>query len=86
VQELGGSTARQTAELARGNIPYHGRHAQFVNGGWPGGRSLSALLVSMSMNPLLSWRLNFFGNFMKFVISGFHNIYLETDCESVIGC
>jgi len=32
VQELGGSTARQPAKLASGDIPYRGRHAQFRNG------------------------------------------------------
>jgi len=36
VQGLGGSRARQIAKLVNGNIPYHGRHAQFMNGGWPG--------------------------------------------------
>jgi len=28
----GGSIARQTAKLADGNIPYHKRHAPFMNG------------------------------------------------------
>jgi len=28
VQELGGSTARQPAQLASGNIPYHEHHGQ----------------------------------------------------------
>jgi len=32
VQELGGSTARQIAKLANGNIPYHRCRAQFLNG------------------------------------------------------
>jgi len=27
-------------KLAKGNIPYHGCHAQFMNGDWPGGRNL----------------------------------------------
>jgi len=31
--------ARQTDRLANGNIPYHGCHAQFRNGGWPGAGS-----------------------------------------------
>jgi len=26
-------------KLARGNIPYHGRYAQFINGGWLEGRN-----------------------------------------------
>ena len=33
MQELGGSTARQTARLASGNIPYHRCHAQLIKGG-----------------------------------------------------
>jgi len=28
------------AELVGGNIPYPGHHAQFMNGGWLGGRNL----------------------------------------------
>jgi len=52
--------------LPSGNIPYHRQHAQFMNGGWLGGRKLSALLVSLSPNPLLSGSLNFFENFPKF--------------------
>ena len=28
-------------ELANGNIPYHGCQAQFMDGGWQGGRTLS---------------------------------------------
>jgi len=39
MQELAGSTARETAKLANRNIPCHGRHAQFINEGWPGGRN-----------------------------------------------
>jgi len=27
-------------QLASGNIPYLGRHAQFMSGGWPRGRNL----------------------------------------------
>jgi len=35
VQELGGSTDRQTAKLADRNIPYHRHHVQLINGvGW----------------------------------------------------
>jgi len=37
--ELGGSIAREIAKLANGNIPYCGRHAQFIEGGWPGGKN-----------------------------------------------
>jgi len=33
VQELGGRAGRQPDN---GNIPYHGCHAQFVNGSWLG--------------------------------------------------
>jgi len=63
VQELGGSTARQPAKLACGNTPYHRCHAQSVNGDWPESRKLSADLVSVSSNPLLSGSLNFFWDF-----------------------
>jgi len=35
------STARQTAKLPNGNIPYYKCHAQFINRGWLGGRNLS---------------------------------------------
>jgi len=62
VQELGGSRARQSAKLASGNILYHGCPAPFMNGHWPGDRKLSALLVSMNLNPLLSRSSNFSGN------------------------
>ena len=81
MQELGGSTGRQTARLANGNIPYQRHHAQLRNGGLPGGRKLSALLISMSSNPLLSGSLKFFRNF---VILVFHDYYLGSGCESVI--
>ena len=47
-------------KLGNGNIPYHRRHAQFMNGGWLGGRKLSALLVLLSLNPFLAGNLNFF--------------------------
>jgi len=45
VEQVGGS--REGAEpgrqpkLANRNIPYHGQHAQLMNGGWPGGQELS---------------------------------------------
>ena len=87
--------ARQIAKLADVNIPYHGRHAHFMNGGWPGGQEpLSARLVSMSSNPLLSGSLKFsgslpfLGSFVKFsksASSAFCDCCLGTDCESVIG-
>ena len=47
MQELGGSTARQRAKLAHGNIPYHRRHAQVMNEVGQGGGTLSS---SMSSN------------------------------------
>ena len=37
--ELGGSTARQPARLASGEIPYRGRHAQCRDGLDGGGRN-----------------------------------------------
>ena len=39
MQGLGGSTARQIAKVANGNIPYHRHHTQFMNRGWRGGRN-----------------------------------------------
>jgi len=39
--------------LASGNIPYHRYHAQFMNGGRPSDRKLSALHIFMSSNPLV---------------------------------
>jgi len=59
VQELGGSTANQTAELANGNIPQHRRHARFMNEGWLGGRERLALFIFVSSNHLLSGSSNF---------------------------
>jgi len=50
VQELGGSTARETAKLANGNIPHHRRPAQFMNGDWLGDRNLFVVVFP----PLLS--------------------------------
>jgi len=86
VQELGGSTDRQTDRLVSGNIPYHRHHTHFVYGSWPGAGRLSALLIFMSSNPLLSREcLNFFRNLAKLTISGFCDCYLETDCESFVG-
>jgi len=40
-------------ELANGNIPCHRHHAEFTYGAWLGGRNLSALLVSVSLNGCL---------------------------------
>jgi len=39
VQELEGSTARETAKLASGNISCLKHHVQFMNGDWLGGGS-----------------------------------------------
>ena len=80
MQELRGSTTRQLAKLADGNIPYHRHHAQFTNGSWPGAGRLSALLVPVSSNPILSREcLNFFRNLAKLVICGLCDCYSRTD-------
>jgi len=93
VQELGGSTARQGARLANGNIPYHKHHAQLMSGRWLGCRNLF-FLISLRFNTLLSGSLNFsgssvsLGSFAKSTISaslGFCDHCLGTDCEMVIG-
>ena len=60
MQELGGSTARQLAKLASGNIQYHRHYAQFMYRSSPAGRNLSFSLVSGSLNPLLARSSNFF--------------------------
>jgi len=44
----------------------------------------SALLISMSWNPLLAGRSNYFVNLAKFTISRFCDRCLGTGCESVI--
>jgi len=44
VQELGGSTAKQTARLDNENIPYHKCHTQFINGGVEGEKAISFLV------------------------------------------
>jgi len=89
MQEQGGSTDRQTARLASGNIPYRGCHAHFVNGGWLGGLDcLPTGLVSVSLNPLLPRSSVFFRSFAKFTklaSSGFRDCCLEAGCELVIG-
>jgi len=44
VQKLGGSTARQIARMANGNIAYHRDHAHFHERGFARGRRLWVLL------------------------------------------
>jgi len=82
VQELGGSTARQTAKLARGNNPYHRCHAQFMKGGLAGGqeysfaRSFNHFYFSGSSD-FFEFGL-FFGSSVKFVSSMFYACCLGT--------
>jgi len=79
--------ARHIDQLASGNIPYHGHHAQLRNEGWPGDRNRSAFLFAVSLNPLWCRRSNFFRSFSKFAkseSSRFHDHCLGTDYESVI--
>ena len=40
-----GAQPNSWPNLANGNIPQHGCHIQFTNGGWRGGRNLSFLLL-----------------------------------------
>jgi len=35
-----GAQPDREPKLADGNIPYHKRHAQYINGSWPEGRNL----------------------------------------------
>jgi len=65
VQELGGSTARQPARLASGDIPYCGHHAQFRNG-LAGGQDF-LFHISVSSIYFLSRSSNFSGGFAKFI-------------------
>jgi len=61
VQELGENIARQIAKLVKRNIPYHKRHAQFMNRVGQGGRRLSALFDCCEFfNWLLAGSLNLF--------------------------
>jgi len=52
-EQLGRSWARaqpgSKTQLASGNIPYHGRHAQFMSGGWLGGRNSLLILFFESL-------------------------------------
>jgi len=56
---MGGGEARQTAKLASGNLPYHGHHAQFMNGGWLGGGSCQVFVFffffSQKLESSLGW-------------------------------
>jgi len=83
VQELGGSIARQVDKLANGNIPYHKRHAQFMNVVGRGGRKLSAFWFSKRLN--FSGSSALFQNFVKSMkIQGVRDLYSGTGCRSVI--
>jgi len=56
--------ARQRAKLANGNIPYYECHAQFMNGGLPGGRNM---LFSFLWDQVLSCQeLELFQEFIFF--------------------
>jgi len=93
VQELGGSTDRQIAQLVNGNIPYHRRYAQFMNGGWAGSRKHSALIREFESSLVREFEVfrefglfqEFCENSQKSLSSGFRNLCSGTDCESVIG-
>jgi len=47
------------SKLASRNIPRHGRHAQFMNGGWPKGR-YSAFQDSFFSPSFFSWEFELF--------------------------
>ena len=65
MQELGGSTARQIAKLVNGNVPYHRCHAQFRNGGWPGGGIIFYSLFCEFKSSLV-WEFDLFLEFSVF--------------------
>ena len=76
MQELGGSTARQTAQAGRQKYSIPGAaHSVY---GWG---EESALLISVSSNSLLSGTSNFFRNFARFTLSRFRDCCSGTDCE-----
>jgi len=51
-------------KLASGNIPYHGRHAQFINGGWLGAVIGSSLFCEFESS--LIWELELIQEFDLF--------------------
>jgi len=88
-----GAQPGSESQLASGNIPYHGRHAQVMSGSWLGAEIHLNPLLSGNSNPLLSVSskfsrsLVFFGSFAKFIksmSSGFHDRCSGTDCKLVI--
>ena len=64
MQKLGGSTARQPDLVGHGNIPYRGRHAQLMHGGWPWGRTLFRELRSFLIREFIHFQE--FGCFHEF--------------------
>jgi len=85
-----GAQPASQPKLASGNIPYHRRHAQFINEGWPDGRN--ALFFLFFMNPFFARSLNFSGSlvlfgsatkFTKSMSSRFRDCCLGTGCKSV---
>jgi len=94
MQELGGSTDRQTAELANGNIPYHGCHAHFMNGVGLGGQEAVSFLVFWQFESSLVQEFElfqefiFWGEFHEICknLGGVHHLCSGTGCGSVIGC
>jgi len=63
VQELGESTARQTAKLASGNVPHRKCPAQFMNGGSLGGRRLSVFVLFLGVQFSLVQEFELFQEF-----------------------
>ena len=63
MQELGGSTARQLAQAGQWKS-YHGCHAQFMNGDWPGGRNHFFFIpVVHEFESSLVWEFGLFQEF-----------------------
>ena len=61
-----GAQPGREPKLASGNIPCHGHHAQFRNGGWLGGREFSALLVFREFKSFLVQECELFWEFTLF--------------------
>ena len=56
----GGSLARQTAKLANGNIPYHKRRAQFMNGFGQGEKAIGSSQFPWVFESALGWEFELF--------------------------
>jgi len=59
-----------TAKPTSGNTPYHRRHIQFMNGGWPGGQEAIFLSYFLEFESFLVQEFKLFLKFIR--IPDFH--------------